>query len=224
MLRTAQLLPLLTRAGFDASLLVQSAAAAGHVPTTIRPQPSGGASSSPTSANAEPGPSNPQRPLSDQAHDHDVTQPAAARAVLGATTCVPPEPLNPGLSATAAPPGTTTAALVVAVLAALLIVPAVTLLYALDARTSGLTRPTGSRTLEESLNYSAFLARRAMSDTSPVSPGVFIHRTCAAVALRCLDECACAGVAEIDGDRREHDDREHTRADQRGGVLGQHRS
>jgi hypothetical protein len=33
-----------------------------------------------------------------------------------------------------------------------------------------------------------------------------------------------AGTAETYGHRWEHDDREHTRADECGGVLGQHRS
>jgi hypothetical protein len=46
----------------------------------------------------------------------------------------------------------------------------------------------------------------------------------AAIVPRCLDEWARAGAAEADRDRGEHDDREHTRTDECGGVLGQHRS
>ena len=48
-------------------------------PTTTPPQPSGGASSISYPANAEPGLCNPRRRPSDQAHDHDVTRPAAHR-------------------------------------------------------------------------------------------------------------------------------------------------
>jgi hypothetical protein len=48
------------------------------------------------------------------------------------------------------------------------------------------------------------------------------------VAVSChrdpgLDEGACAGATETDGDRWEDDDGEHTRADECGGILGQHR-
>ena len=35
--------------------------------------------------------------LSDQAHDHNITQPAATRAALGTASRVRPEPLKPGL-------------------------------------------------------------------------------------------------------------------------------
>ena len=44
----------------------------------------------------------------------------------------------------------------------------------------------------------------------------------ASVAARGPGEWARAGVGEADGDRREHDDGKHTRADECSGVLGQH--
>lgn len=49
------------------------------------------------SANAEPGRRNPNGGPGDPAHDHDVTRPAATGAVLGAASCVRPEPLKPRL-------------------------------------------------------------------------------------------------------------------------------
>jgi hypothetical protein len=48
------------------------------------------------------------------------------------------------------------------------------------------------------------------------------RRLLAAVTLRGRDEWLRARAGEADGDRREHDDGKHTRADECCGVLGQH--
>ena len=84
----------LTRAGFDATLLVRSAAAEGPLPDDhpaaalwwrildqLAPQMPNRTLQRPT-------------PSHDQAHGHDVTRPAAARAALGTASGVWPEPLN----------------------------------------------------------------------------------------------------------------------------------
>ena len=93
----AERLSNLTRAGFDATHLVRSAAAVGPLPDDhpaaalwwrILDQLPQTPNRDPTTPNAVP---------SDQADDYDITRPAATRAALGAASRVRPEPLKPGL-------------------------------------------------------------------------------------------------------------------------------
>jgi hypothetical protein len=84
-----------TRAGFDATLLVSSAAAAAPLPDH---HPRGSAqvahSRSTTPTSREPRPSDNQHRPTDAAHAHEVRGAAATRAALGAASRLRPEPLN----------------------------------------------------------------------------------------------------------------------------------
>jgi hypothetical protein len=75
----AERLSNLARAGFDATLLVRSAATAGPYPMTTRRRPLVAHPRSAT-ANAEPRPRHPRGSPSDSAHDHEITRPAATQA------------------------------------------------------------------------------------------------------------------------------------------------
>jgi len=93
----AERLSNLTRAGFDATHLVRSAAAVGPLPDDHPACSPVVAHPRPATADAEPGPHNAQRRPKDQVDDYDITRPAATRAALGAASRVRPEPLKPGL-------------------------------------------------------------------------------------------------------------------------------
>ena len=86
----------LTRAGFDAALLMRSAAAAGPLPDDHPAAASGGASSTGYRKRRTRTPQPPKRSR-DQTHDHDLTQAAATRAALGAASRGRPESLKPRL-------------------------------------------------------------------------------------------------------------------------------
>jgi hypothetical protein len=81
-------------AGFDATLLVRSAAIAGLLPDDDPAAALWWRIVDQLPENAKPGPRHPRRRPSDSAHDHEITRPAATQAALAAASRVRPEPLK----------------------------------------------------------------------------------------------------------------------------------
>ena len=93
----AERLSNLTRAGFDATHLVRSAAAVGPLPDDHPAAALWWRILDQLPQNAEPGPHNARRRPKTKADDYDITRPAATRPALGAASRVRPEPLKPGI-------------------------------------------------------------------------------------------------------------------------------